>query len=122
MKIQSTNESISQEADAEVTPVIVVHPSPSQVANESERLGSKWGDEVESKVNEVDLRRVSNEPIEGMQISNADKRYTGRALNRSIQNTGIIGTVVYELYDPTKPHPLNPQAYPADNSYAPPPQ
>lgn len=208
---------------------------PMQDAAESERLGTQWGDEVSSQVTKVDLRRTSREPIEQMQVSYADKSYTGRALNSmslvagkvdfavatdrgnlplfrdnsnyylqgqsgqayrlvyknnsrntyeivasvdglnvlngsaasrydsgyvlspneelviegfrksqsavasfifskpesayaanttsgSINNTGIIGTVVYELYDPSMPRPRGSQAYPADDGYAPAPQ
>ncbi|MBF0657360.1 hypothetical protein IPZ60_01240 [Psychrobacter sp. NG25] len=206
-----------------------------QDAAESERLGTKWGDDVNSEVTTVDLRRTNPEPIEQMQVRYADKSYTGRAVNSmsllagkvefsaatdagklslyrnagnyylqgqagqayrlvyhnnsantyeivasvdglnvldgsaasrydsgyvlepnddlviegfrksqssvasfifskpddayaantqsgSISNTGVIGTAIYELYDPTKPKPQQPQAYPADNGYAKPPQ
>ena len=206
-----------------------------QDAAESERLGTKWGDDVDSKVTTVDLRRTSSEPIEQMQVRYADKSYNGRAVNSmsllagkvdfsmetdtdtlsiyrdsgnyyvqgqagqayrlvyhnnsdntyeivasvdginvlngsaasrydsgyvlnphdnlviegfrksqssvasfifskpesayaantssgSINNTGVIGTAVYGLYDPSKPKPQQPQAYPADNGYAKPPQ
>ena len=202
---------------------------------ESERLGTKWGDDVNSQVTTVDLHRVTEEPIEQMQVNYADKSYQGRALNSrslvagkidfsvatdmgalplyrdagnyylqgqsgeayrlvyrnnsantyeivasvdglnvlngstasrydsgyvlnpnddlviegfrksqdavasfifskpedayaantescSITNTGVIGTVIYELYDPSKPRPLQPQAFPADNGYAKPPK
>ena len=206
-----------------------------QDAAESERLGTKWGDDVNSEVTTVDLRRTSSDPIEQMQVRYADKAYDGRAVNSmsllagkvdfsmetdtgalslyrdsgnyyvqgqagqayrlvyhnnsantyeivasvdginvlngsaasrydsgyvlnpnddlviegfrksqssvasfifskpesayaantssgSINNTGIIGTAVYGLYDPSKPKPTQPQAYPADNGYAKPPQ
>lgn len=212
-----------------------VQDAPMQEANESERLGTKWGDEVRSEVNLVDLRRTSSEPIEQMQVTYAAKEYTGRAVNSmsllagkvefsvatdrgslpiyrdnrqyylqgqtgqayrlvyhnnsantyeivasvdglnvmngsaasrydsgyvlgpnknlviegyrksksavasfifsspddayaantnqgSINNTGVIGTAVYALYDPLRPKPKQPQAYPADNGYASPPQ
>ncbi|MGP4118930.1 hypothetical protein ACT3N8_03800 [Psychrobacter aquimaris] len=202
---------------------------------ESERLGTKWGDDVNSEVTTVDLRRTSNEPIEQMQVRYADKSYTGRAVNSmsllagkvdfsmesdsgklslyrdngsyyvqgksgqayrlvyhnnsdntyeivasvdginvldgsaasrydsgyvlnpnddlviegfrksqssvasfifskpdaayaantnagSISNTGVIGTVIYELYNPTEPRLSQPQAFPADDGYAKPPQ
>lgn len=52
-----------------------------QDAAESERLGTQWGDDVDSQVMSVDLRRVSAEPIEQMQVYYADKTYTGRTLN-----------------------------------------
>ena len=202
-----------------------------QEASESERLGTQWGDDVSSVVTEVDLRRGSDEPIEQMQVSYADKEFVGRAVNSisllagkiefsaatddsplslyrendkyylqgrvgqayrliyhnnsensyeivasvdglnvlngsaasrydtgyvvepndklviegfrksqssvasfifskpsnayaantdagSIDNTGIIGTAIYELYDPSYQKRLQPQAFPADNSYA----
>ena len=202
-----------------------------QDATESERLGTKWGDDVDSQVTQVDLRRTSEDPIEEMQVSYADKNYKGRALNSrsliagkidfsvatdsgklplyreggnyylqgrsgdayrlvyrnnsaktyeivasvdglnvldgstasryddgyvlrpngelviegfrksqsavasfifskpddayaantdsgSIENTGVIGTVIYELYDPTRSRSSSPQAFPADDGYA----
>ncbi len=208
-----------------------------QDATESERLGTQWGDDVDSAVTTVDLRRTSDEPIEQMQVAYADKNYQGRALNSrslvagkvdfsvatdmgtlplyrdagnyylqgkageayrlvyrnnsantyeivasvdglnvldgstasrydsgyvlepnddlviegfrksqsavasfifskpynayaantdsgSIENTGVIGTVIYELYDPkqSRPKSKQPQAFPADDGYAKPPQ
>lgn len=206
-----------------------------QEVSESERLGTKWGDDVDSHVTTVDLRRTNEEPIEQMQISYADKSYAGRTLNSmslvagkvdfsvatdagklpifrnagnyylqgqaghayrlvyknnsantyeivasvdglnvldgstasrydsgyvlspndeliiegfrksqeavasfifskpenayaantdsgSVENTGVIGTVIYQLYDPTKTRPLQPQAFPADSGYAKAPQ
>ena len=52
-----------------------------QEATESEKLGTKWGDEVESNLTLVDLRRVDDEPVDEMQVYYADKTYQGRALN-----------------------------------------
>lgn len=52
-----------------------------QSASQSERLGTEWGDEVTSRVRQVDLRRTSNDPIEQMQVYYADKDYRGRTLN-----------------------------------------
>lgn len=206
-----------------------------QSATKDERLGTKWGDDVDSKVTIVDLRRVSENPVEQMQVFYADKVYAGRTLNSmsmlagkvdfsiatdngdlpifrnsnkyyvrgqagqayqlvyhnnsantyevvtsvdgldvldgseasrynrgyvlsphenlviegfrknedavasfifskpddsyaanseegSINNTGVIGTVFYELYDPNKPNSSQPQAFPADNGFAKPPK
>ena len=206
-----------------------------QDATESERLGTQWGDDVDSEVTTVDLERVSDEPLEQIQVRYADKAYSGRAVNSmsllagkvefsaatdtgklslyrdagnyylqgkagqayrlvyhnnsantyeivasvdglnvldgsaasiydggyvlrphdnlviegfrksdsavasfifskpdsayaantssgSITNTGIIGTVIYELYDPTQPKSQQPKAFPADNGYAKPPK
>ena len=206
-----------------------------QNATESERLGTQWGDDVDSAVTTVDLRRISDEPLAQLQVSYADKNYKGRAVNSmsllagkvdfsmesdsgkmslyrdngkyyvqgksgqayrlvyhnnsantyeivasvdginvldgsaasrydsgyvlnpnddlviegfrksqsavasfifskpenayaantntgSIENTGVIGTVIYELYDPAQAKPKQPQAFPADKGYAKPPQ
>ncbi|OXL24620.1 hypothetical protein CAN34_05565 [Psychrobacter sp. DAB_AL32B] len=237
---QSTQEQSKQDRSADMQ-TDSRQPESMQDAAESERLGTQWGDDVDSEVTTVDLRRVSDEPIAQMQVSYADKNYKGRAVNSmsllagkvefsaatdsgqlplyrdgsnyylqgkagqayrlvyhnnsantyeivasvdglnvldgstasrydsgyvlnpndelviegfrksnsavasfifskpdnayaantdtgSIENTGIIGTVIYELYDPAKPKykpqpkSKQPQAYPADNGYAKPPQ
>lgn len=212
-----------------------VQAESTQDASESERLGTQWGDDVDSEVTTIDLRRISDEPIGQMQVSYADKSYRGRALNSmsllagkvefsvaadsgklplyrdagnyylqgkagqayrlvyhnngantyeivasvdglnvldgsaasrydegyvlrpnedlviegfrksqsavasfifskpdnayaantdtgSIDNTGVIGTVIYELYDPAQPKPKQPKAFPADQGYAKAPQ
>ena len=52
-----------------------------QDAAESERLGTQWGDDVDSEVTSVDLRRTSEEPLGQLQVSYADKNYKGRAVN-----------------------------------------
>ena len=44
--------------------------------------------------------------------------YAAHSAHGSVQNTGIIGTVVYELQGDT---PRTPNAFPADGRYAPPP-
>ncbi len=206
-----------------------------QDAAQSERLGTQWGDDVNSRVTTVDLRRTSSNPIEQMQVYYADKNYSSRSLNSmslvagkvdfsmttdngklslyrdsgnyyvrgqagqayrliyqnnsantyeivasvdglnvidgsaasrqgagyvlspnqrlviegfrkdqnsvasfifskpenayaantsagSIGNTGVIGSVIYELYDPSLTKPLQPRAFPADNGYAKPPK
>ena len=58
-----------------------------QDAAESERLGTKWGDDVNSEVTTVDLRRTSSDPIEQMQVRYADKAYDGRAVNSCLLYT-----------------------------------
>ena len=52
-----------------------------QNASQAERLGTRWGDEVNSLVTSVDLRRTSEKPIEQMHLYYADKNYSGRAIN-----------------------------------------
>ena len=239
--MQKETADVAQSTQAQSKQADSIQAESVQNAAESERLGTQWGDDVDSVVTTVDLSRVSEEPIVQMQVSYADKNYKGRAVNSmsllagkvefsaatdngklplyrdgsnyylqgkagqayrlvydnnsantyeivasvdglnvvdgsaasrydggyvlrpndeliiegfrksdsavasfifskpdnayaantdsgSIENTGIIGTVIYELYDPAKPKykpqpkPKQPQAYPADNGYAPPPK
>ncbi len=54
---------------------------PTQDATESERLGTQWGDDVDSKATMVDIQRIDDEPIDEMQVIYADKNYNGRAIN-----------------------------------------
>lgn len=59
-------------------------PSPqskNQTARGSERLGTQWGDEVNSYVTKVDLRRTSSTPIAETSLRYADKHYSGRTIN-----------------------------------------
>ncbi len=57
-----------------------------QIATKEERLGTKWGDEVESRVTSVDLRRTSNEPIDRTQLLYANKNYYGR----QVRNISLV--------------------------------
>jgi hypothetical protein len=46
-----------------------------------ERLGTKWGDDVSSYVTQVDLKRLSNRPIDETQVRYANKQFSGRSIN-----------------------------------------
>ncbi len=46
-----------------------------------ERLGTKWGDDVSSYVTQVDLKRMSTQPIDETQIRYAAKQFSGRGVN-----------------------------------------
>lgn len=61
-----------------------------QSASGDERLGTKWGDEVDSVITTVDLRRVSENPVEQMQVFYADKNYSGRTLNSMSMLAGKV--------------------------------
>lgn len=54
---------------------------PSQSAQAAEKLGTGWGDEVESPVHSVDLRRVSQEPLAQSVLNYSSKDYRGRSVN-----------------------------------------
>ena len=47
-----------------------------QVAK-SEKLGTKWGDEISSNVTEVNLKRLYSSPIAESQVRYASKKYVG---------------------------------------------
>jgi len=40
-----------------------------------EKLGTKWGDEISSHVTEVDLNRLTEQPIAESQVRYANKQY-----------------------------------------------
>lgn len=46
-----------------------------------EKLGTKWGDEVTSHVTEVNLARLSEQPIAKSEIRYANKQYQGKMVN-----------------------------------------
>jgi hypothetical protein len=67
--------------------------------------------------------RKSQSAVASFIFSKPENAYAANTKAGSINNTGIIGTVIYELYDPTKPRTaLQPQAFPSDSGYAKAPQ
>ncbi|MCX5466637.1 hypothetical protein [Acinetobacter nematophilus] len=46
-----------------------------------ERLGTKWGDDLNSYVTQVDLKRLSNRPMDETQVRYANKQFSGRSIN-----------------------------------------
>jgi hypothetical protein len=56
-----------------------------QLANSSvradEKLGTKWGDEIDSHVTQVDLKRKSYTPVDETLVRYADKNYQGKVIN-----------------------------------------
>lgn len=55
-----------------------------------EQLGTRWGDEISSPVNEVDLQRLSEIPVAEAQIRYAHKSFTGRNINRIALAAGQV--------------------------------
>ena len=60
----------------------------------SERLGTGWGDEVDSRVSRVHLRRTSATPIDETAIRYANKAYQGRSINSIALAAGKIELAV----------------------------
>lgn len=69
---QSQTEATSADAAAEV--------ANNQVAAD-EKLGTKWGDEIDSHVTEVQLKRKSDSPLAETIVQYADKNYKGKTVN-----------------------------------------
>lgn len=46
-----------------------------------EKLGTKWGDEIDSHVTEVDLKRKTDAPLAEAIVQYADKKYQGKSVN-----------------------------------------
>lgn len=69
---QSQTEATSADAAAEV--------ANNQVAAD-EKLGTKWGDEIDSHVTEVQLKRKSDSPLAETIVQYADKNYKGKTIN-----------------------------------------
>ena len=63
-------------------------------AKSSERLGTQWGEGIGSNVTTVDLRRVSNNPVDMMQISYSAARQSGRQVQEGMIANGRIGVAV----------------------------
>lgn len=60
-----------------------------------ERLGTQWGDEVRSRVSNVDLRRTTATPIAETAIHYADKLYQGRRITTIALVAGKIELSVH---------------------------
>ena len=69
---QSQTEATSADAAAEA--------ANNQVAAD-EKLGTKWGDEIDSHVTEVQLKRKSDSPLTETIVQYADKNYKGKTVN-----------------------------------------
>ena len=76
----SHNSSTTASADA------AADAANNEVASD-EKLGTKWGDEIDSQVTEVDLKRKSNSPLAETQVQYADKQYQGKP----IQGISVAG-------------------------------
>lgn len=111
MSACSTTQTISTSSEAEYSPEPVQAsshnkhaPAPyadlakssnSQMRSE-ERLGTKWGDEISSHVTQVDLKRLSYNPIDETQIRYANKKFSGRNVN-SISL--VAGKISFSIVD-----------------------
>lgn len=66
--------------------------------------------------------RKSSEAVASFIFSAPSSSYAAHSDNGSVRNVGLIGTAVFELYDPNAAAANAPSAFPADNGYAKPPK
>ncbi len=76
-----------------------------------EKLGTRWGDEIQSTVSSVNLKRLSNQPVAEVQVRYADKDFVGREINSISVGAGQISFVITN--DMAKKLPM----YRVDNNY-----
>lgn len=65
-----------------------------QSPSQSERLGTKWGDEVASSVRTVQLKRVSHQPLDSAVLRYANKSYQGTTINSMSLLSGKVDLTV----------------------------
>lgn len=78
--------------------------SNAQVAVE-EKLGTKWGDEISSHVTEVNLNRLTEQPIAESQVRYANKQYQGKTVNSISLAAGKISFSIID--DTNQPFALS---------------
>lgn len=61
-----------------------------------QRLGTKWGDDINSPITQVNLKRLSAAPIAETQIRYADKPFSGRGINSISLASGKISFSVVD--------------------------
>ena len=60
----------------------------------SSRLGTQWGEGINSSVTTIDLRRISNTPIDVVQINYAASRQSGSTVNEAMIANGRVGVTI----------------------------
>ena len=77
---KKTDESASQSQSEATSADAAAEAANNQVAAD-EKLGTKWGDEIDSHVTEVQLKRKSDLPLAETIVQYADKNYKGKTVN-----------------------------------------
>ncbi|MDO4895958.1 MAG: hypothetical protein Q3971_01240 [Moraxella sp.] len=107
--------------DSTMSADVVPADSNDNVVND-EKLGTVWGDEINSSIQEIYATRKSPEPILTTSIRYADKAFKGKSLNNlSLMGGKITMTITH---DNGKPYPITRQdgqyylSAKADQSYS----
>ena len=77
---KKTDESASPSQTEATSADAAAEAANNQVAAD-EKLGTKWGDEIDSHVTEVQLKRKSDSPLAETIVQYADKNYKGKTIN-----------------------------------------
>ena len=76
-------------------------PVMSEKSADSARLGTQWGEGIESRLQTVDLRRVSNAPLVQHTLSYSEARGNGRAVREIMLANGRVGlTALHDGHEP----------------------
>ena len=63
----------------------------SPMAVSSEKLGTQWGEGLSSKVTNVDLQRISKQPVDVIEVRYASARNPGQSIQEAMLANGRIG-------------------------------
>nr|WP_174506585.1 hypothetical protein [Acinetobacter sp. Marseille-Q1620] len=80
---------------SEISSTDIAESNNSQIS-ENEKMGTKWGDEINSRVKEVDIKRISNLPIAETQIRYADKKFSGKEINNISIGAGKLNLSIID--------------------------
>lgn len=109
----------SQSEKSQNTDVATAAATAGKVSNDTvaseERLGTRWGDDVTSKVTKIELKRLSNSPLAQLQVRYADKAYTGKSLNDISLGAGEVSFRVTD--DSGQPLPMYRAGMGSDKGY-----
>lgn len=92
---KKTDESSSNSATEATSADAAAEATNNQVSTD-EKLGTKWGDEIDSKVTEVQLKRKSDSSLAETIVQYADKNYQGKAVNSISMAAGKINFSVVD--------------------------
>jgi hypothetical protein len=62
----------------------------------SEKLGTQWGEGISSSIHRVDLRRVSSEPLDVLEIRYSAAGYRGKTILEALLDNGRIGLSILD--------------------------
>lgn len=87
-------------------------PSHNDSVHADEKLGTKWGDEIDDSVTSIEAKRLSDEPIGEIAISYAGKEFQGSAVKSISLLTGQVQlSILDDQYNPLPVYRLDGNYY-----------